>query len=135
MQNGGDFVYVILLHIGPLIQLIRAFVIGGYHTCWYHGMSAKVVQLHISGLSQRRAADRVCASGGFCDHLARSRFSVGVLDRRADAELMPRLHVASLASHTSLLAITLLPSQYFSAFFLSFLLTYLFNEEESFLRS
>ena len=77
------------------------------------------------------------ASGRFCDHLARSRFSVGFLDHRADAELVPRLHVASSpASHASYSAITLLPSQYFLAYYLyTYVLTYLLHEEESFLRS
>jgi hypothetical protein len=42
MQNSGDFVYVILLRIDPLIQLISAFVISGSHTSWYHGTFSKV---------------------------------------------------------------------------------------------
>ena len=56
------------------------------------------------------------ASGRFCDHLARSQVSVGFLNCRAVAELVPRLHVASLASHASLPAITLLRSQYLLAY-------------------
>ena len=71
------------------------------------------------------------ASGRFCGHLARSRFSVGFLDRRAVAELVPRLHVASIASHASLHAITLLPSQYLITYLLTYLLTYSMKQSPS----
>ena len=54
MQSDGDFVDVILLYIGPLIQFIRAFVISGSYTCWFSEME----KLHIYGLSQRWAAGR-----------------------------------------------------------------------------
>jgi hypothetical protein len=107
MQNGGDFVYVILLYIGPLIQLIRVFGISGPYTYRYRS-SCTYTDCRTAGL----LTVSQYASGRYCDRLARSRFSIGFLDCRADAELVCRLHVASLASHASLPAITLLPSQY-----------------------
>jgi hypothetical protein len=41
------------------------------------------------------------ASGRYCDPPTRSRFSVVFLDPRANAELVPRLHVALHASHAA----------------------------------
>jgi hypothetical protein len=42
------------------------------------------------------------ASGRSCDRPARSRFSVVFLDPRANAELVPKFHVALHASHAAL---------------------------------
>jgi hypothetical protein len=47
------------------------------------------------------------ASGRSCDRPTRSRFSVVFLGPRANAELVPKFHVALRASHSALPMITL----------------------------
>jgi hypothetical protein len=42
------------------------------------------------------------ASGGSCDRPTRSRFCVVFLDPRANAELIPKFHIALFASHAAL---------------------------------
>jgi hypothetical protein len=46
------------------------------------------------------------ASGRSCDRPTRSRFSVVFLGLRADAELVPKFHVALHASHAALQILT-----------------------------
>jgi hypothetical protein len=46
------------------------------------------------------------ASGRSCDRPTRSRFSVVFLGPRANAELLPRLHVALHVSHAALTMVT-----------------------------
>jgi hypothetical protein len=52
------------------------------------------------------------ASGRSCDRSTRSRFSVVFLGPRANAELVPKLHVALYASHAALPMATLQISPY-----------------------
>jgi hypothetical protein len=47
------------------------------------------------------------ASGRSCDRPTRSRFSVGFFGPRANAELVPKFHVAFYASHAALPMVTL----------------------------
>jgi hypothetical protein len=47
-----------------------------------------------------------CASGRSCDWLTQSRFSVVFLGPRANAELVPKFHIALHASHAALPMIT-----------------------------
>jgi hypothetical protein len=47
------------------------------------------------------------ASGRSCDRPTRLRFSVVFLGPRANAELVPKFHVALHASHAALLMVTL----------------------------
>jgi hypothetical protein len=46
------------------------------------------------------------ASGSSCDRPTRSRFSVVFFDPKANAELVPKFHVALHASHAALLLVT-----------------------------
>jgi hypothetical protein len=52
------------------------------------------------------------ASGRSCDRPTRSRFSVVFLGPRANAELVPKFHVAPHASHAALPMVTLQISPY-----------------------
>jgi hypothetical protein len=52
------------------------------------------------------------ASVRSCDRPTRSRFSVVFLDPRANAELVPKFHVALHTSHAALLMVTLKISPY-----------------------
>jgi hypothetical protein len=52
------------------------------------------------------------ASGRSCDRPTRSRFSVVFLGHRANAELVPKFHVAVHASHAALPMVTLKLSPY-----------------------
>jgi hypothetical protein len=44
----------------------------------------------------------LCASGRSCDRIPLSKFSLPFLGPRANAELMPKIHMTQYASHTTL---------------------------------
>ena len=116
MRNDGDFVDVILLYIGPPMQLIRTFVVSGSRTYWYHGTFSKVEQLHICGLSQRRRADRkaVC----FWKVLRPSRSTTVFRG-------LPPSWCPDCTLHCLLLRLPPLPSRYLLTYILIYILTHL----------
>jgi hypothetical protein len=56
----------------------------------------------VCGINARLLARRQFAFGRSCDRPTRSRFSVDFLGPRANAELVPKFHVAQHASHAAL---------------------------------
>jgi hypothetical protein len=58
------------------------------------------------GVNARLLARSHFASGRYCDRPTRSRFSVAFLGPRANAELVPKFHVALHVSHAALPMVT-----------------------------
>jgi hypothetical protein len=63
------------------------------------------VKAHV--FNARLLAGSQFASGRSCDRPTRSRFSVVFLGPRANAELVPKFHIALYASHVALPMVTL----------------------------
>jgi hypothetical protein len=70
----------------------------------YGGVVGTSVRAHI--INAELLARSQFASGRSCDMPTRSRFSVVFLGPRANAELVPKFHVALYASHAALQIIT-----------------------------
>jgi hypothetical protein len=63
--------------------------------------------VRVRGFKARLLARSLFASGRSCDRPTRSRFSMVFISPRANAELVPKFHVALHASHAALPMVTL----------------------------
>jgi hypothetical protein len=66
--------------------------------------------VRVRGLNAGLLVRSQFASGRSCDWPTRSRFSVAFLVPRANAELVPQIHIALYASHAALPMVTLTTS-------------------------
>jgi hypothetical protein len=74
--------------------------------------TAQIETIRARGFNTGLLARSQFASGRSCDRPTRSRFSVVFLGPRANAELVPKFHVALHASHAALPMVTLNISPY-----------------------